>query len=219
MGSSLQSYLWDVGIHHKPGPPHSPRLNGVAERSNQTLFNRLSCCLINADLPKIFWADALRHLVFAMNSIPCCTPAGFDSPNSINGLPLVDSTSLHPFGFLVWYKVPEANRKKLDPKGRASLLLSYLGNGNGYRLFYLETRKVIKSRDVIFRDDVFPYSHPISKRPLQPKKIDINWPISSPSHPSSSPSPCITIFRSDCCLKASTHNPDNVITPWSLANC
>lgn len=95
---------------------------------------------MGANLPKIFWADALRHLVFAMNSIPCRTPAGVDSPNSINGIPLVDSTSLHPFGCLVWYKVPEANRKKLDPKGRASLLLSYLGNGNGYRLFDLKTK-------------------------------------------------------------------------------
>lgn len=132
MGNDFQTHLRDVGIHHEPGPPHSPQLNGVAERANRTLCDRLCCCLIGADLPKSFWTDALRHLTFAMNSIPCRTPSCLGSPNSINGIPLVDSSLLHPFGCLVWYKVPDATRKKLDPKGRASMLLSYLSGGNGY---------------------------------------------------------------------------------------
>lgn len=36
MGSGFQSFL-DVGINHEPGPPHSPQLNGVAERENRTI--------------------------------------------------------------------------------------------------------------------------------------------------------------------------------------
>lgn len=149
ISSEFTTYLLKSGICHEPGPPHSPQLNGVAERANRTLSDRLRCLMVEATVPKVFWADALRHLTFPINSVPCNTPAGYSSPNAINGVPLINPNCLHPFGCLVWYKVPEANRKKLDPKGRASILLSYLSNGGGYRLWDLERRAVIKSRDVI----------------------------------------------------------------------
>lgn len=102
MGSDFQSYLLEQGITHDPGPPHSPQLDGVAKWANRTLCDRLRCCLLGADVPKSFWTDALRHLVFAMDSIPCRTPAGISSPNSISGSTQVDSKYLHPFGCLVW---------------------------------------------------------------------------------------------------------------------
>lgn len=98
MGKEFQQYLLDAGILHEPGPPHSPQLNGVAERTNRTLCDRLRCCLLGAQFPKSFWVDALRHLVFTMNSIPCYTPSGFQSPNTINDLDLVNPKYLHPFG-------------------------------------------------------------------------------------------------------------------------
>lgn len=66
MGSDFQIYLKENGIRHEPGPPHSPQLNGIAERANRTLCDWLRCSLIGADLPKSFWADALRHLTFTM---------------------------------------------------------------------------------------------------------------------------------------------------------
>lgn len=150
LSTEFGTYLLEDGVIHEPGPPHSPELNGVAERANCTLCDRVCCCLTCAHLPKHFLVDALCHIVFSINSVPCHTPAGFQSPNSVSNLPIVDHTYLHPFGCLVWYKVPEANRRKLNPKGRASLLLSYLSNGNGYRVWDLEHRSVIKTRDVVF---------------------------------------------------------------------
>jgi hypothetical protein len=86
------------------------------------------------------------------------TPLGFKTPNSILGLPGVKINSLHPFGCLAWLKVPEANQKKLDPKALASILLSYLEDGNGYRLWDLEHKTVVKSRDVLFDHKLFPYN-------------------------------------------------------------
>lgn len=122
-------FLSQEAIFHEPGPPHSPQLNGVAERANCTLCEQIRSLLINANVPKAFWADALCHVMFSLNSIPCNTPSGFDSTDNINGKPLLDPSYLHPFGCLVWYKVPEADRQKLDPKGRALMLLSYIPHG------------------------------------------------------------------------------------------
>lgn len=56
----------------------------------------------------------------------------------------------------MWYKVSEAERSKLSPKAREAVLLSFLSHGNGYVLWDLGKRKVIRSRDVIFEDDIFP---------------------------------------------------------------
>lgn len=137
------------------------------------------------------------------------------APNVINGVPLLNPKYLHPFGCLVWYKVPEANRKKLDPKGRASILLSYLSNGGGYRLWDLERRVVIKSRDIIFDDSIFPYSHPMEQPPIEPTQVEIEWPTLSQSSPDQTP-PVIapdsgwTVFRSDRRLQASMHSPENL---------
>lgn len=169
-------------------------------------------------MPKSFWVDSSQHLVFPINSVPCHTTSGFNSPNVISNLPLVDPTYLHPFGCLVWYKVPEANRKNLDPKGRASILLSYLSHGNGYRVWHLQRRVVIKSRDVIFRDDEFPYNSPPPENGhlAPPPCIEVNClsPDSSTPTPSSAPaSPRVGIFRSDRRLTVSIHNPSNSLPP------
>lgn len=125
-------------------PPHSPELNGVAERTNRTIHNLVRCALLQASLPKSFWADALRHSFFAHNSFPCTTPAGFSSPMSILGSDPVPLDYLHPFGCLAWYKVPKADRQKLNPKACSSILLLYLSNGNGYRLWDLKKRTVVE---------------------------------------------------------------------------
>ncbi|WAQ84758.1 hypothetical protein PtA15_5A331 [Puccinia triticina] len=180
MSTEFSSYLAHSGITHEPGPPHSPELNGVAERTNRTLGNLIRCSLASSGLPKSFWADALRHISFTINSVPCHTPAGFRAPNEILGLPLINPSSLHPFGCLVWYKVPEANRAKLNNKGRSALLLSYLGDGNGYRIWDLEKRSVIKSCDVLFDNVSFPYGSPLKHEP-SPVLVELPWPNQSAS--------------------------------------
>jgi hypothetical protein len=81
------------------------------------------------------------------------------------GYPLVDFKYTHKFGCLAWYKVPEAGRKKLNVKGRLALLLSYLQDRNGYRVWDMQKRSVVKSRDVLFEDGTFPYGEPTENSP------------------------------------------------------
>ncbi|PLW10015.1 hypothetical protein PCASD_24270 [Puccinia coronata f. sp. avenae] len=180
MSKEFSSFLASSGIKHEPGPPHSPQLNGVAERMNQTINNLVRASLIQAHLPKSFLADALRHSLFPFNSFPCNTPMGFKSPSLILQEHEADLNIVHPFGCLVWYKIPEPNRKSLDHKGRASILLSYLPDGNGFRLWDLEKHTVIKSRDVLFEDTTFPYGAKLKSSPA-PISVEIPWPILSPS--------------------------------------
>jgi hypothetical protein len=107
------------------------------------------------------------------------TPLGFKTPNSILGVDSVKVDALNPFGCLSWYKVPKANRKKLDPKAHSSILLSYLSDGNGFQVWDLNSKNVIKSRDVICVDDVYPYNDSLSTTPTAPTDaciVELPWP-------------------------------------------
>ncbi|PLW56775.1 hypothetical protein PCANC_01672 [Puccinia coronata f. sp. avenae] len=107
LSKEFTSYLSTAGIKHDPGPPHSPQLNGVAKRTNRTIHNFVCSALLTSQLPKSFWADAIRHSLFPYNSFPCHTPAGFKSPNSILHLQPLNLSQIRPFGCLAWYKIPE----------------------------------------------------------------------------------------------------------------
>lgn len=162
-------------------------------------------------MPKIFWADALLHALLLFNSTPCNNPSDFHTPNSVSGLPDVEISYTHPFGCLGWFKVPEASRKKLDPKARLSVLLSYLPDGKGFRLWDLECRVVVKNRDVMFDHARFPYGSSLS--PSTPPVICKLPIVSAPRRPDPvrTPTPYLPLLDyqletcSDRRLQASIH--------------
>jgi hypothetical protein len=57
------------------------------------------------------------------------------------------------FGCLAYAKVPDETRSKLDPKTTKCILLGYCVGTRAYKLLCLETKKVIRSRDVVFVED------------------------------------------------------------------
>lgn len=157
VSNDFSVYLNTNGIQFIPGPPHTPELNGVAERFNRTVGERIRCLLLSAGLPDSFWGDALRFLIYLWNSIPCSTAEGLKAPNEVANLPLLKLSDARPFGCCVWYKVPEAERNKLSPKARAAVLLLFLSHGNGFVVWDLGKRRVIRLRDVIFDEETFSY--------------------------------------------------------------
>lgn len=63
-------YCVTSGIRHSMGPPHSPQLNGVAERYNRTILNHILPSLLLANLPIKFWEDAAHHALHSTNLSP-----------------------------------------------------------------------------------------------------------------------------------------------------
>ena len=62
---------------------------------------------------------------------------------------------LRVFGCVAYAHVPDCERKKFDKKARKLRFVGYGATSKGYRLFDERTRKLIKSRDVIFDEGVF----------------------------------------------------------------
>jgi len=64
---SVQEYLREKGIKHEMTTPNTPQHNGVAERMNRTLLDKVRTMLIDADLPEVYWFDALRYATYIHN--------------------------------------------------------------------------------------------------------------------------------------------------------
>ena len=70
------------GIRHQKTPPKTPQLNGLTERMNRTLVERVRCVLSEAKLPNSFWAEALNTVAYVINLSPVFALDG-DVPNRV----------------------------------------------------------------------------------------------------------------------------------------
>ncbi|KAG8480295.1 hypothetical protein CXB51_024758 [Gossypium anomalum] len=125
----------------------TPQQNGVAERMNRTLLEKVRCILSNAGLGKQFWAEAVTYAGHLVNRLPSSALERKTPMEVWSGKPITDYDSLHVFGSTVYYHVKES---KLDPRAKKALFMGITSEVKGFRLWCLDTKKMICSRDVTF---------------------------------------------------------------------
>ena len=70
VSKSFQDFCDTKGIKRELTAPYTPPQNGVAERMNQTIQERLKSMLSNTELSTGFWAEALATSVHLINRSP-----------------------------------------------------------------------------------------------------------------------------------------------------
>ena len=78
----FDEYCKHQGIRHQKTPPKTPQLNGLAERMDRTLMERVRCFLSEAKLPNSFWGEALLTVAHVINLSPV-VPLQSDVSNSM----------------------------------------------------------------------------------------------------------------------------------------
>ena len=58
------------------------------------------------------------------------------------------------FGYISYVHIDSAERSKLDAKSNKCVFVGYGGDEFSYRFWDYENRKIIRSRDVIFNENV-----------------------------------------------------------------
>ncbi|KAG8482499.1 hypothetical protein CXB51_024054 [Gossypium anomalum] len=125
---------------------HTPQQNGVAERMNRMIMEKVRCMLSNANLPKLFWAKAASTACFLINRSPFVAIEK-KTPQEVWSGNLANYSDLKIFGCPAYAHVDNG---KLEPRSIKCIFLGYKAGVKGYKLWCPENRKVVISRDVVF---------------------------------------------------------------------
>jgi hypothetical protein len=147
--SSIQSYLKQKGIKHEITTPDTPQHNGVAERMNQTLLDKVQAMLLDANLPKSYWYDALQYVVHIHNITPTCALKD-QTPDKAYSSNKPDVSSLRVFGSRAFDHIPDKHHTKLGAKSLKCTLLGYAPQCKAYWLVHRPSKQFLKSCNVIF---------------------------------------------------------------------
>ncbi|KAK3880875.1 hypothetical protein Pcinc_014673 [Petrolisthes cinctipes] len=154
--NDFEQYLIGEGIRHEYTIPKTPEQNGVSERMNRTLVEQIRAMLIDSGLPHRFWAEALSTACYLKNRSPARALKGKTPCQALMGKkPTVHH--LRVLGCVCYAHVPKDERRKLDPKSVKCIFLGYGSEVKGYRLFDLEKKRILNSRDVTFDESHYEF--------------------------------------------------------------
>ncbi|GKC71610.1 retrovirus-related pol polyprotein from transposon TNT 1-94, partial [Tanacetum coccineum] len=142
----------DSGIARHLTVVGTPQQNGLVERMNRTLMDKVRCLLIQSGLPKTFWAEATCTAAYLINRSPS-TVIEKKTPMEIwSGHPS-DYGMLRIFGCVAYLHDKQG---KLEPRAIKCVLLGYPDGVKGYILYGLddESPKIVTSRNVVFNESV-----------------------------------------------------------------
>jgi hypothetical protein len=140
----------ETGILHEETAPYTPEQNGVAERANRTICERIRSILAEMKLPKQLWAELARAVAHLKNHSPT---AALNNRTPYEGLygKKPDVSHFVAIGTKAFVHTLKKKTKKIDSRSYEGIMVGY-GGGNQYRIWVpgINKIKIKVSRDVRF---------------------------------------------------------------------
>jgi transposase InsO family protein len=131
--------------------PYTPQQNGVAERMNKTLMKKARSMLSGVGLGQELWVEAVGTTCYMVNRSPS-SALDDKTPHEVWSAKKPSLQHLRVFGCDAYVHVPKENRSKLDKKAEKCIFIGYKDDVKGYKLWNPEKKKIVYSRDVVFRE-------------------------------------------------------------------
>jgi len=150
LSNEFSNHLRKTGTIRRLTVHDTPEYNGVTERLNRTLMEKVRAMLHDSQLPRFLWGEALNYAVYVKNrtwtrslkdSTPFETLTG-SKPNLSN---------MHPWGAKVW--VHDTGGTKLDGRAKLGRWVGFDEESAAHRVYWPEKRSVTVERSVRFVDD------------------------------------------------------------------
>lgn len=155
LSKEFDEYCKENGIKRHRTVPGTLQQNGVAERMNMTILERVRCMLFAFGLSKKFWGEAVSTAAYLINKCPSTSLKG-DTPDFRWYGGHGDYFKVRTFGCKCFAHVKQG---KLEARAFKCVMLGYQRGVKGYRLWCIEEgkQKVVISRDVTFVEHLMPY--------------------------------------------------------------
>ena len=129
--NQMDKLCQDSGIKRHRTCVYTPQQNGVAERMNRTIADKIRCMLAETGLEKKFWAEAASTAVYLINRSPSAS-LRFQIPEEVWSGSKVDYSHLRRFGCVAYVHRTE---DKLSPRDSSWVIHMVLKvTGCGYKM-------------------------------------------------------------------------------------
>ena len=133
---------------------------------NRTLMEKERSMLSVTESGQEFLAKAVETTCYLVNISPSSALED-KTPHEIWTGKKPSLSHLRVFGCDAYVHVPKEKRTKLDNKSERCIFIGYKDGLKGYKLWNLETRKVVYSQDVVFREVKYVVTHEFL--PMKPR--------------------------------------------------
>jgi len=147
-GKKLDQWRSDKGIVVQTTTRYTPDQNGVAERYNRTLGDRVTAVLADSNLPRKWWGEAALTVTYVANRTPSRSETATPYELFFDKKP--EFGHLRAFGCRVWAHVPHQVRRKMGDKAKVGTFMGYGEDTKGYKV--LLNGRIVLSRDVRFNE-------------------------------------------------------------------
>ena len=147
MDTEFVNFLEQNGTNWKLTVHDTPEENGVSERLNRTLMEKVRALLVASGLPLFLWGEALFHAVWLKNRTSTKALGG-KTPFEALHKEVPDLQDLPEWGCNVW--VHDRKTGKIATRAKAARWVGYDAHSNGHRIYWPEKRSVTVERNVRF---------------------------------------------------------------------
>lgn len=148
----IKTLLEKKGIIHQLSPVYTKEPNGIIERINRTILNKVRCLLANANLPKSLWGEACLTAVNLYNRTPHAA-LNYKTPFEMKNNQKPNISSIRTFGSICFYKNKGNHITKLDKRAIKGVLVGF--NHPLYKVYSLETKRCLWVRDIKIIENSF----------------------------------------------------------------
>ena len=148
----LEKYLDDNGINYEFSAKYTPEQNGLSERSNGLILEKVRSMLYHSKLTKSFWSYAARTAIYILNRTYSKVIGKTPYEIVYNRKPSVKHFRV--FGSVGYLKQMRSTNGKLYPRSIPCLMLGYCTNQQGYFVLNLDSRKIETTPNADFDENL-----------------------------------------------------------------
>lgn len=148
---NFKEHFKTKGIIHETCAPYTPEQNGNAERDLRSILESARTMLSDCSLTQELWAEAVNTSVYLLNRRPTQDIEKKTPYEKWTGKSL-RLNHLKQFGSEAYVYIPGQFRSKFQNKCKKMYLVGYANDSINYRVYNLETKEVIISKNVTFNE-------------------------------------------------------------------